>query len=295
MELVYLRTFREVAKWGSLTKAAEELGYAQSSVTAQIQKLEEAYDAVLLERYGRKMRLTAAGESLLGYAHELVRLHEQSREHVAQQAKGTLAIGTIETLAAHFLPPYLQAYRKSFPEMNVILQPSNEPEIIEKVLDGEQDLGIILDPKFEHDDLHTIVLRREELVIAAHPDHRIAGYERIRPKDLESESLILTEDGCSYRSMLLRTLKSGQVNYRLSYEFGNQEAIKQCVIYELGIALLPRIVVAEDIRAGRMIAVPFDHPENNFHTQLIYSKKKWQSKAFLGFLELFGAGGASGK
>ncbi|RKP47981.1 LysR family transcriptional regulator [Cohnella endophytica] len=287
MELTYLKTFREVSKWGSFTKAAEELGYAQSSVTAQIQKLEEAYGAVLLERYGRKMRLTVAGESLLAYAHEIVRLNEQAREHVSKQSKGTLTIGTIETLAAHFLPPYLQAYRKSFPEMNVILRPSNEPEIIEAVLDGEQDIGIILDPRFEHPDLHCLVLREEELVIAAHPNHRLAGLERVRAEDLENESLILTEDGCSYRAMLLQSLKNGQVDYRLAYQFGNQEAIKQCVIYELGIALLPRIVVAEDVRNGRMVAVPFDNPASKFYTQLIYSKKKWQSKAFLGFLELF--------
>jgi DNA-binding transcriptional LysR family regulator len=102
MEFTYLKTFREVARLGSFTRAAEVLGYAQSSITAQIQKLEDSYGAVLVERFGRSMKLTIAGEALLQYANELQRLHEESKEVVSRQSKGTLSIGTIETLAAFF-------------------------------------------------------------------------------------------------------------------------------------------------------------------------------------------------
>jgi DNA-binding transcriptional LysR family regulator len=288
MELTYLKTFREVAKTGSYTRAAETLGYAQSSVTTQIQKLEAAYGAVLLERYGRGMKLTLAGEALLQYADEIARLHEESREVVSKQSKGTLSVGTIETLAAFYLPPYLQAYRQHFPEINVMLQPANEPFIIESVKEGALDVGIILDPPYSDPELHTVVLREEELVIIAHPDHRISGMSEVRLEHLESESLILTEDGCTYRAMLQRLLKGGQVSYRLAYEFGNLEAIKQCVVYGLGIALLPRIAVAEAVRQGLVVAVPFIHPECRFYTQLIYAKRKWQSAAFKGFVTLLG-------
>jgi len=288
MELTYLRTFREVVKKGSYTKAAETLGYAQSSVTTQIQKLEAAYGAVLLERFGRGMRLTLAGEALLRYADEIARLHDESKEVVSKQSKGTLSVGTIETLAAFYLPPYLQAYRERFPEINVTLQPGNEPQIIESVKEGELDVGIILDPPFSDPELHTTVLREEQLVIIAHPDHRFAGQEEIRLEDIESESLILTEDGCTYRAMLLKLLRNGHIGYRLAYEFGNLEAIKQCVTYGLGIALLPRIAVAEAVRQGQVVAIPFVHPECRFYTQLIYAKKKWQSNPFQGFIKLLG-------
>ncbi len=286
MELTYLRTFREVVKMGSYTKAAEALGYAQSSVTTQIQKLEAAYGAVLLERFGRGMKLTLAGEALLRYADEIARLHDESKEVVSKQSKGTLSVGTIETLAAYYLPPCLQTFREHYPDINVTLQPGNEPQIIESVKEGELDAGIILDPPFSDPDLHTIVLREEVLVIIAPPDHRLAGKESIGLEDIESESLILTEEGCTYRAMLLRLLRSGQIGYRLAYEFGNLEAIKQCVTYGLGIALLPRIAVAEAVRQGQVVAIPFVHPECRFYTQLIYAKKKWQSHAFQGFVKL---------
>lgn len=285
MEFTYLKTFREVAKSGSFTRAAEVLGYAQSSITTQIQKLEESYGAVLVERFGRSMKLTLAGEALLHYANELHRLHEESKEVVSRQSKGTLSIGTIETLAAFFLPPHIQAYRQLFPDMNVMIQPANEPAIIDAVKDGTLDVGLILDPPFSDPDLHCFKLREEELVIIANPGHPFSRKKEITIQDLANESLILTEDGCTYRAMLLQTLKSNQIACSVSYEFGNLEAIKQCVILGLGIALLPRIVVAEDIRKGTITAAPLIHPGFSFYTQLIYAKKKWQSNAFNGFVE----------
>lgn len=100
MELVYLHTFREIARWGSFTRAAEELGYAQPTVTAQMQKLEHSYGAPLFERFGRKLRLTQAGEVLLPYAQELIRLYGESKEVVSRQLSGPVRIGTIDTLAA---------------------------------------------------------------------------------------------------------------------------------------------------------------------------------------------------
>ncbi|MEX2414880.1 MAG: LysR family transcriptional regulator [Paenibacillaceae bacterium] len=286
MELTYLQTFREVVKWGSYTHAAEKLGYAQSSITTQIQKLEESYGAVLFERNGRKMKLTSAGETLLKYANDIVSLHVESKEIVSKQSKGSLSIGTVETLAAFFLPPYLQIYRLNYPEMNVIIQPANEPFIIDSVKEGSLDVGFILDPPFTDPELLSYVLREEELVIVAHASHRFSRINEVSIQDLHNESLILTEDGCTYRAMLLTALKESGVKYTLSYEFGNLEAIKQCVIYGLGIAFLPKIVVAEDILKGKVVAVNLTHPGCKFYTQLIYSKKKWVSKAFSHFLEL---------
>jgi DNA-binding transcriptional LysR family regulator len=286
LELTYLQTFREVVKWGSYTRAADELVYAQSSVTTQIQKLEESYGAVLFERYGRKMKLTLAGEALNQYANEIIRLHSESKEVVSKQSKGSLTIGTIETLAAFFLPPFLQAYRRDYPEMNMIIQPGNEPFIIESVKEGSLDIGFILDSPLKDPELHSAILREEKLVIIAHPDHRFGGLSEVQVQDLRNESMILTEEGCTYRAMLLKALKDNQVDYKLSYEYGNLEAIKQCVIYGLGIALLPSVVVAEEIQKGRLIAIPLVHPDCKFYTQLIYSKKKWLSKAFIDFLEL---------
>lgn len=111
MDLTYMRTFREVAKRQSFTRAAEELGYAQSSVTMQIQKIEKEYGVPLIERHGRALRLTPPGEELLKLFVEILDLYDRSKETIAQQIGGTLTIGTIDSLAAFYLPPFLQQLR----------------------------------------------------------------------------------------------------------------------------------------------------------------------------------------
>ncbi|MBP2000742.1 DNA-binding transcriptional LysR family regulator [Paenibacillus shirakamiensis] len=286
MELVYLQTFREVARLGSYTKAAEALGYAQSSVTTQIQKLEESYRTVLFERFGRTMRLTQAGEALLPFAHEMIRLHAESKEVVAEQSKGSLNIGTIETLAAFYLPPFLQAYRKNYPDIQLLIQPGNELVIIEGVKNGTVDVGFILDPPLQDPQIHSIILREEPIVIAMSPDHRLASVSGLHLSDLEQETFILTEAGCTYRSSLLDLLNKQGISFQISCEFGNLEAIKQCVIYGLGVALLPGITLDHEVRQGKLAAIPILDPDMKFYTQLIYSRKKWLSKSFQNFLQL---------
>ncbi|MFX3633040.1 MAG: LysR family transcriptional regulator [Candidatus Pristimantibacillus sp.] len=282
-----MQTFREVVKWGSYTRAAKELGYAQSSVTTQIQRLEEAYGVILFERYGRRMKLTLAGESLVHYADEITRLHRESKEVVSKPSAGALTIGTIDTLAAFYLPPFFQSFRKDYPDINLIIQPANEPYIIESVKDGILDMGFILDPPLHHPDIETVALREEELVIIAHPNHKIHEMPAIHIHELNNESLILTEEGCTYRAMLLKVLDASQVNVKISCEFGNLEAIKQCVTYGLGIALLPRIVVEAEIKKGQLVASHLQHPDLKFYTQLIYAKRKWLSEPLQDFLKLF--------
>ena len=87
MDLTYFRTFREVARRKSFTRAAEELGYAQSSITMQIQKLEREYGVPLFERYGRQLRLTAPGESLLKLVLQMLDLYDQSKEMIASRSQ----------------------------------------------------------------------------------------------------------------------------------------------------------------------------------------------------------------
>jgi DNA-binding transcriptional LysR family regulator len=129
MDFIYLQTFCEVAKWGNFTRAAEALGYAQSSVTTQIQKLEEQYGAVLFERAGRKMRPTQAGEVLLPYARQILALQAEARTQLSEQQTGTITIGTIETLAAFYLPPVLQTFHDKYPKITLALQSGNEARL----------------------------------------------------------------------------------------------------------------------------------------------------------------------
>lgn len=292
MDLVYLQTFREVARRRSITKAAEELGYAQSSVTIQIQKLEKEYGAPLLERYGRQMRLTPPGEALLTIAVQMLDLYEQSKETVAGHTGGTLVIGAIDSLAAYFLPPYLQQLRQQFPELNIQLHPESESQMISKVKEGEFDIGLLLDVKPADAALRCTAIREEPLVLVAPIDHPLTALSQVQLDDLDGAQMIVSEDSCIYRGMFEKVLKEHGIAYKIGFELGNPEAVKQCVINGLGIALLPHIVVSADIRQGRLAMLPFVHPDIRFELQVVIHPRKWMSRPLQAFLEMLGEEGS---
>ncbi|QJC52099.1 LysR family transcriptional regulator [Paenibacillus albicereus] len=288
MDLICLRSFREVAACGSITKAAERLGYAQSSVTAQLQKLEETYGAELLERRGRRMELTTAGERLLVYAKEMLRLHAESLEAVGAAQGGSLTIGSIESLASYFLPPHLQAFREMRPAASLSLLPGNEPELLRGVKSGTLDAALILDPPLRDPELDVHPLRREPLLLVCRPSHRLATEKAVAATELDGETLVLTENGCSYRAALLRRLREIGAEARIACELGSIEAIKRCVRQGLGVSLLPSIAVRQEVEEGKLAAVLLEEPTFDFQIQLIHLPKRRSSPAFASFLASFG-------
>ncbi len=285
MDFIYLQTFCEVAKWGNFTRAAEALGYAQSSVTTQIQKLEEQYGVVLFERAGRTMRPTQAGEVLLPYARQILALQSEAKTQLSEQQTGTLTIGTIETLAAFYLPPILQTFCERYPRITLALQAGHEASIVRAVKEGHCDLGLILDHLSADRELVCLPLRKETFAIIVRPDSSYSQLSEITVQDLAHAHLILTEEGCTYRAFLLHTLRQSHIPHHIVCGFGSLEAIKQCVRCGLGIAFLPSVTVQEEVAQGKLQAIPFVH-ESDLYTQVMYLQGKWQSQAFQRLLDL---------
>ncbi|RNB80909.1 LysR family transcriptional regulator [Brevibacillus panacihumi] len=292
MDTRYLQTFREVAKWQSFTRAAEVLGYAQSSITTQIQNLENEFGVVLFERWGRKIRPTQAGEVLLAYSEQLLAILDEARGQLSDQAQlaGTLTIGTVESLAAFYLPPYLQKFRQEQPQMRVLLHPGICHELRQGVKEGTYDFAFILDRWQEQPDLVSLNFGEEELVVIAAPGHRLGQAEKVEAEDFSGENWIFTEQGCSYRIMMENVLRKANAAVHSSLEFGSMEAIKQCVTYDLGIALVPKITVTDEVKNGTLIILPFSHPEVRVFRQLVYHQKKWMPQAMRYFIGLLKAG-----
>jgi DNA-binding transcriptional LysR family regulator len=288
MNIDYLQTFREVAKWNSFTKAGEMLGYAQSSVTTQIKKLEEEFGVVLFERWGGKIKLTQAGEELLEYANKIISLLEEAKQNLTEQIElaGTLSIGTIESIAGFYLPPYLQAFKNKHPKVNLLLQQGICKDLLKGIKEGKYDLAIILDKKQEDPDLNFITIKEEPLVLVAKPDHHLVRFDNISIKDLSGEKLIVTEQRCSYREIIENLYRSHVIRFEYSIELESIEAIKRCVSYGLGIAFLPLMTVYEEMKKGELACIPLSHPEIKVYLQLVYHKKKWISQSMEHFMNL---------
>ncbi|UOE74734.1 LysR family transcriptional regulator [Parageobacillus thermoglucosidasius] len=288
MNIDYLQTFREVAKWNSFTKAGEMLGYAQSSVTTQIKKLEEEFGVVLFERWGGKIKLTQAGVQLLEYANKIISLLEEAKQNLSEQMElaGTLSIGTIESIAGFYLPPYLQAFKNKHPKVNLLLQQGICKDLLKGIKEGKYDLAIILAQKQEDPDLNFITIKEEQLVLVAKPDHHLVQFSNVSIKDLSGEKLIITEQRCSYREIIENLYRSHAIRLEYSIELESIEAIKRCVSYGLGIAFLPLMTVDEEIKKEELAYIPLSYPEIKVYLQLVYHKKKWISQSMQRLINL---------
>lgn len=287
MELLYFNTFREVAREKSITKAALKLGYAQSSITAQIQKLELAYGVQLIERHGKGIRLTPSGEELLGYTVRLLELYQESLEKISERQGGTLSIGTTDSVAAYCLPPYLRLLHTRYPELTIRLQPDQETGILLGVKEGIMDIGLLLDDNPQPDLLLDFIpLGEEPLLLVTPPDHPWARNPITDVEQVKDAVWVMPEESCNYRMMLERVLKKAGIPYKIGYELGSPEAVKRCVRNGLGIAVLPRMTVEDELCRGELAGVAFPHPSMMLQLLMVIHSKKWISKQLNAFMDL---------
>ncbi|UUZ86821.1 LysR family transcriptional regulator substrate-binding protein [Paenibacillus sp. P26] len=195
-------------------------------------------------------------------------------------------MGTIDSLASYCLPPLIQQLRQKYPDLSIRLQPDREAAIIEKVREGEIDIGVILDRKGEDSLLNITTIREEPLVLIASPYHPLSGLEKVELDQLKEMEWIMPEESCNYRTMLEKVLRANGIPFRIGLELGNPEAIKRCVMTGPGISLLPKMVVEEEICRGDLAALPFAHPDIRLDLQMMIHPKKWISHSLLEFMNM---------
>ncbi|WP_055490387.1 LysR family transcriptional regulator [Streptomyces sp. TP-A0356] len=272
MEIRHLVTFQRVAALMSFTRAAEELSYAQSSVTTQVRALETSLGVELFDRLGGRIRLTAAGEKLLTYAEQILTLTEEARADVAggDGPSGTLVIGTMESITSYRLPPLLELFHHRHPKVQLSLRPSLCAETCHALRQGTFDIGFLMEAETRQQGLEIAVLAEEPLVLVGAPGHPLAQRDELSLDDLRTASILATEAGCSYRDLFEEELRGG-VETVSFLEFGTIEAIKRGVMSGLGISLLPEVTVSTELDKGEMIPLPWEAPFS------VYTQLAWRS------------------
>lgn len=288
MEFRQLKTFVTVAKLLSFTKAANDLGYAQSSITGQIQLLEEEFGTMLFERLGKQIKLTKDGEYLYNYAAQILRLSDEAKDIISSSftPKGSLTIGTAESLCLHRLPKVFAAFRTSYPNVEINLHFDTGGNYRTLIRKNVIDIVFFLDVPCVEKDLVTHVLFEEAMSVIAPPNHRLAKKREITPYDLTGEALVLTAEGCTYRGILESILTQSGVKPSSIMGVSSNEVIKRFVCDGWGIGFLPRVVVEQELANNQLVELPWAGPPFGIKAQLIYHKDKWQSPALKAFIEL---------
>ncbi len=250
MEIRHLQTFITIVELEGFTKAADYLGYAQSTITAHIQILENELGEVLFDRLGKKIVLTNVGKELVPYAKQMLQVYKEIKNITSEEREicGDLIIGAGESLSIYRLGKILKEYKKKFPKVNIILKNSICSDLRNKLHSGELDIIFTIEPEIMDRYLIVKNLKDENMVIVGAPDADLEFLSTNYEGELAKESIIFSERGCSFRIAFEKYLKQKKIKYVNPLEFSSIEATKKCVMNGLGISLLPFYAVKNEIK-----------------------------------------------
>ena len=288
MEIRQLRTFKSVATLLSFQKTARTLNYAQSSISAQIQALEEELGVQLFDRLGKRILLTEAGERLLQYAHKVLDLTDEIRTEITQtkEPKGSLTIRLPESLGVHRLPPVIGEFHRRYPQVRLNFTICAQEELQKDLRKGITDLAFLYADSIQAADLGFEVLGFESLVLVASPKHPLAAKKIVTTQDLGGETHLLSRVDCSYRRVWERILTEKGVHPKNTLIFHSVETLKRCARQGVGITLLPQTAVKEEIAQKRLAVLPWEEgrPETAF--MMIWYRERWLSPTLKAFMEI---------
>jgi len=288
VNLNQLKLFYLAIKRQSLSNAAAELNITQPAVTKGIQRLQAYYEIKFVERQGKKLALTKAGTALYEIADKIFTMEKLAEESIRSfriEEGGQLRIHTSESFGAYYLPALVNHFKVLNPTIRVKVDILPTESVVEATIGLQNEIGFISYP-VEHEKLILTEVLAEKLIIIVSPRHRLAAMTNLRPRDLEAQAMIMHEQGSALQMAVEKFLDEEQIQISKYLEFSNNEAIKRAVAEGDGIALISEKVAAEEIKAGKLKAIPLSGPKITRTFYMIQSKDKFISRPLAGLLEM---------
>lgn len=288
MEIRNLITFTKVAETQSLSKAAKVLGYAQSTVTMQMQQLEQELGAQLYERVGRQIRITQTGQEFLSYASAIIRMSEEARmigKRDTAVVTGSLRLGILSSLSRGMnirISQYLQKY----PQVDFRIQVIPEPEaILSRLRHNEIDLALTLDLfRTDSDLIHAVEDQPVSLHLYAGKHHPLAGQTRLSEEALSHYPLIRTGSFDSGPDNALALSSSRQVQISDPVLALSIAADTGSAGENAAIILAPDLLVQEHPDVKHLVRLDCDIHNSRLWLQVLYHRNKWLSGAMKAWL-----------
>lgn len=288
MEFRNIATFLRVAATKNFSKAAEQLGYSQSTVTVQIQQLEKELGTQLFERVGKHVNLTNQGEAFIFHANEIMRVTNAAMTFAvnAEVPRGSLRIGGVESLCTAILPELLLKFHHVCPQVETVIKTATTEELIDMIKCNDIDLLFTLDQKIYGSEWVRAVQQKEDIVFVTSSGHSFIDGEKVDLQDIIKEPFILTEKGGSYRYELERMLAAKEMEIKPVLEIGNTETIIHLLEEGVGVSFLPLFSVKKAIKQGTLSRIQTDIPTIQMCSQLLYHKSKWVTPQIQAFIKI---------
>jgi DNA-binding transcriptional LysR family regulator len=234
LDLDLLNTFVTVVDAGGFTRAAERLHRTQSTISAQVRKLEEQLGCTLLERDTRKLAVTQQGETLLERGRELLHLSDELAARIAEpQLEGTVRLGTPEDFASSHLPQVLAAFARAYPRVRLEVTCELTRRLAQQFRAGQHDL-VLLKRDPEGASMGTRVWR--EPLVWVRGEHTTGTAA-------DGVSLVLSPEPCVYRARAVSALQKARRRWYIAYQCTSLSGTLAAVKAGLGVTILPRDMV----------------------------------------------------
>jgi DNA-binding transcriptional LysR family regulator len=255
-----LHAFAALARRGSFTLAAKDLFLTQSAVSHAIKALEDDLGCRLLDRVGRRVLLTQAGEQFLRHTEKILREMEAARtglETLNKWGHGRLRVGASTTACQHILPTVLREFRQSYPKCVIRIEPGDHGQQLDLLRGGHIDLAIVLEPPAQSlTEFAFVPLFEDELRFVVAPLHPWAAMARVPREAIEAETLVLYNKTSQTFRLVGEYFRDEKVVLSNFIELGSMEAIKELVKIGIGAGILAPWIARAELDSGSLVALP---------------------------------------
>ena len=286
-------SFLEIAREGSISRAAERIHLTQPAVSMQLRQLEDAFGVALTEPNGRNIRLTGAGRDFVDYAIKvrgaLQDLEAAMAAHVGLE-HGRLEIAVVST-AKYFVPMLLIRFGELHAGIEVTLKVDNREKVVGLLARNEVDM-VVMGRAPEGLDCRAKPFATNPLAVVAAPSHRLAKRRRMRFDAVSAEPFLVREEGSGTRAAMARLFAKHGATIKVKMELPSNETIKQAVMAGMGLGFLSLRTVRHELASGHLVVlnVPGLPVVGNWYLTYLESKKlSPAAKAFESFLSTQGA------
>jgi len=293
-----LRAFLAVAREHGFSKAARALGQTQSSISQAVRALEDELGEPLFVRDVRDTQLTEAGSILAEHAERAFSEIARAREALfalRNLTRGTLRVGTSDTLATYVLPAVFGLFRGRYPGVELKLDNRPSPAIAERVAEREVDLGVISLPlpsalrirgRPASEVLRFEPLCSQEDVLICPPSHRLAGRTGVKLEELADEVLVLLDRTTATRALVEASFAARGLVPRVGMEMSSVEVVKRLVELSFGLSIVPALSARRELSQGSLCAVRLEDENSTRQVGLITSTHGPLSHASRAFVEV---------
>lgn len=258
LNLHHLRVFTSVAEHGGFSRAAVVLRISQPAVSKSVRELEREVGSMLFERTGRAPTLTEAGAILFARGRELFAVERSAEEELRVLRGlegGVLRVGASTTVVTYLLPPFLARFHAAHPGVELRVASANTRDIARGLLQRRLDVALVEGP-VEDPRLEVRAWRDDELVVIGPAAHPLASRRGVVLDEIAGEPFIVRERGSGTRRVAEQALAARGVTLRTGLQLASTEAIKQAVAAGLGLAIVSRAAIADQVALGRLAIIP---------------------------------------